>query len=231
MEKSRYVVYCHRNKITGFEYIGMTGRSTKIRWANPNYSYASCTAFEKAIKEYGWDAFEHIVLLDNLTKEEAENEESRLIRQNIAKGISYNIRVDNNWIGDIRKKEVDIFTVDGEYLETCSSIHEAAKRYGISDTHAYYCVCGVKKTVCRKYIFVPHGSSISKRVQLAKIDRRFGPAHNRRAVRMLSKDGQIVRDFDSATEASKYINIGVANIVWCCKGKKKTCGGYKFVYA
>ena len=36
--------------------------------------------------------------------------------------------------------------------------------------------------------------------------------------------------FSSITEAAKQLNINNSNISCCCKGKRKTTGGYKFSY-
>ena len=232
MSDKKYTVYCHRNKINGFEYIGMTGRKLSVRWAGKKLSYANCTYFERALEQYGWDGFEHIVLYEGLTKEEAAEKETELIRENIEKGISYNVREDNEWLGNLRKRPVDVYDLEGNLLETCESIHDVCVKYNSGETHTYYCVLGKKKTLKRKYVLVFHGEDISERLAEAKIDRRYNtPAHNRRRVVATSTDGKIVRIFDSATEAASEYNVTVGSIVTCCSGKIKTCKGLKWSYA
>ena len=98
MEEKRYKVYCHKNKANGFEYIGMTCRDVRARWSGKALSYANCKNFEEALEKYGWDGFDHIVLVSGLTKEEAKAKETELIRKNIAAGISYNIREDDDFL-------------------------------------------------------------------------------------------------------------------------------------
>lgn len=232
MNDRRYVVYCHRNKANGFEYIGMTGRSVKARWSGKISSYANCKYFEEALKQYGWDAFEHLVLFSGLTKDEASKKETELIRKNIARGISYNVRDDDNWFGDLRKRPVDVYDLDGNLLDTCESIHSVCTKYGSGETHTYYCVLGIKKTLKHKYVLAFHGDDATERIKEANIDRRRGfPAHNRRKVVMYSIEGQQLMVFDSATLASEYVNTTVGCIVSCCTGRKKTCRGYKWSYA
>ena len=66
-----YTIYCHKNKINNMCYIGQTCRKyVKTRW-NLGKGYWCSTKFYNAIKKYGWDNFEHIILYTNLTKEEA----------------------------------------------------------------------------------------------------------------------------------------------------------------
>lgn len=74
-----YIVYMHRNKINDKKYIGITCRSLKDRSGTDGIGYKGCPHFWKAICEYGWSNFEHIVLLDNLDREIAANKEIELI--------------------------------------------------------------------------------------------------------------------------------------------------------
>ena len=83
-----YCVYKHVNKTNGRVYIGISSNLSR-RWSNKGYKYISSPVFYNAIKKYGWDGFDHIVIKDNLTKEEACEMEKLLIKQN--KDICYNV--------------------------------------------------------------------------------------------------------------------------------------------
>ena len=63
-----YKVYIHRNKINGKVYIGITKQKPENRWRNGK-GYKQNIKFYRAIEKYGWNNFEHIVLVDNLTAE------------------------------------------------------------------------------------------------------------------------------------------------------------------
>lgn len=62
-----YKLYMHLNKTNGKVYIGQTKQSYLSRW-NYGKGYGSCSRFAKAIKKYGWDNFEHISLIEGLSK-------------------------------------------------------------------------------------------------------------------------------------------------------------------
>ena len=78
MEENRYCVYKHTNKINGKVYIGQTGRNPESRWLEGK-GYIGCTLFYNAIQKYGWDAFDHEIVYDCLSFEEANKYEKELI--------------------------------------------------------------------------------------------------------------------------------------------------------
>lgn len=69
--KRAWIVYMHKNKINGKVYIGITCRSDNPnkRWCNGKH-YESNKYFTAAIKKYGWNNFEHIILFEGITSEE-----------------------------------------------------------------------------------------------------------------------------------------------------------------
>ena len=65
-----FCVYIHKNKTNGCVYVGLTSMKPEDRWRN-GCSYTHNQKFSNAIKKYGWDGFEHIIVKDGLTSEEA----------------------------------------------------------------------------------------------------------------------------------------------------------------
>ena len=74
-----YCVYCHINLVNNKKYIGITKQRPQDRWRENGKGYQGQTKFWNAIKKYGWDNFEHIILFTNLTLEEANYKEKELI--------------------------------------------------------------------------------------------------------------------------------------------------------
>lgn len=74
-----YTVYMHVNKINNKKYIGITRRRPEERWMSNGLGYKR-QGFYNAIKKYGWNNFEHIILAQNLSFQEASNLEIELIK-------------------------------------------------------------------------------------------------------------------------------------------------------
>ena len=70
--KTDYCVYVHVSP-NGKHYVRQTGQKFWKRWNNGNgYKNGNQTYFKRAIEKYGWDNFEHYILKENLTKEQAD---------------------------------------------------------------------------------------------------------------------------------------------------------------
>ena len=73
-----FSVYKHTtpsNKV----YIGITCQKPNRRWKNGNGYKRNQKRFYSAIQKYGWENIKHEILLDGLTKEQAEQKEIELI--------------------------------------------------------------------------------------------------------------------------------------------------------
>ena len=78
MEERKYTVYIHTNKINNKAYIGITSQNPEIRW-DGGFGYRQQTAFWRAIQKYGWNNFEHIIFMEDLSAKEARHIEQLLI--------------------------------------------------------------------------------------------------------------------------------------------------------
>ncbi len=79
MEDRPYIVYMHINKLNSKKYIGTTRIKLHIRSGNNGSNYKECPRFWEAIQKYGWNNFAHVILLRNLTREEASDAEQQII--------------------------------------------------------------------------------------------------------------------------------------------------------
>lgn len=77
-DENKWCVYCHTNKINGKKYFGITSNVVDRRWKNGNGYRGQCV-FWRAINKYTWDGFEHEIIFDNLTRDEAIQKEVELI--------------------------------------------------------------------------------------------------------------------------------------------------------
>jgi len=88
IENRGYCVYVHTNKINGKKYVGQTSMGIEKRWGKNGVGYLGKingkyrqTLFARAILKYGWDNFQHEVIENNLTKEDADSLEKSLIKK------------------------------------------------------------------------------------------------------------------------------------------------------
>lgn len=80
MGNETYTVYKHVNKTNGKVYIGITGNDVRVRWQYGN-GYRRSPHFYSAIKKYGWNGFDHIVIRSGLSEEAACIAERKLIKR------------------------------------------------------------------------------------------------------------------------------------------------------
>lgn len=74
-----YTVYIHTNKINNKRYVGITRVKPSERWKKNGRGYKNNHHFWNSIQKYGWDNFEHEIIANNITHEEAKNFETKLI--------------------------------------------------------------------------------------------------------------------------------------------------------
>lgn len=107
-----YCVYCHRNKLNGKRYIGQTkfGNNPEKRWRKNGERYSG--EFKNDINKYGWDNFDHYIIQNNLSAEEAnELEKLNIIAFNTTDPkYGYNERIAGNANSDksIQKMSVSV---------------------------------------------------------------------------------------------------------------------------
>lgn len=92
-QNKKFIVYVHTNILNGKRYVGITCQSLKARCGKDGSKYSRSNYFMSAIKKYGWKNFTHTIIARNLTKEEAEAMEVKLIAnwKLTQKGFGYNL--------------------------------------------------------------------------------------------------------------------------------------------
>lgn len=115
----------------------------------------------------------------------------------------------------MRRRPIKVYTLNGELISNCESIHQASIKFNVSESGIYYCAS----------LF---GGTTKWKDYILRFHRK---ASNRRSIIMKSLDGSITKEFESLTEAACYINAkSIGNITECCKGNKKSYLGYMFNY-
>lgn len=82
---------------------------------------------------------------------------------------------------------------------------------------------GNKNPFFGKHLSKEHKDKISK----AKIGNHNAPT---KPILQYTKDGEFIREWTSGIEASRVLGIHGGNIISCCKGTRKSAGGFVWAY-
>lgn len=212
-----YSVYMHTNKINGKRYIGITSQTNvKERW-HSGYGYKQQRRFYSAIKHYGWDGFTHEVLIEGLTKEEAEAKEVELIAKFNATSPEYGYNMENG--GHVNK-----YTDEQRKQMSLSHLGKKASgetRKKMSESH---------KGLSTAWLTGRKASQATKEKMSAM---RTGAGNSRaRAVIQLDMEGNVLNRFQTMNDAARSVNgRNTSHISQCCAGQRNKAYGFRWAYA
>lgn len=244
-QEKTYLIYKHVNKINGKIYIGQTCLSTNKRWQN-GYGYKSYTTlpnnkkipshFWSAIQKYGWDNFEHKVLIHGLTKEQADSWEKKLIKRwdlmnpqrgyNKQCGGSHGTRsqeIIQKFLGELNPKAIPVYCI--ETGERFGTIKEAQIKYSTSHI----------KDACNDFSKIRGGMhwalekdwiNMDNTIKKEIIDKDTSSKNekNPNAKKILCiETGEVFNCIKHAMEKFDISRVALNNHI---NGKTKTCCGY-----
>lgn len=226
-----YSVYCHTTP-SNKKYVGISCNPEK-RWNNGK-GYIKNYLFYRAIKKYGWDNIKHEILFTNLTLEEAGQIEKNLIQEwdllNPQKG--YNLREGGN--GKFSEQSRYLMSKARKGNQNAKNqIHTLENRKQISlSLKKYYAKHPPKKLDNSNNPLIQDIIEKRKQLKHERLSKATSGSNNpsARAIRQLDLQGNIIEEFSYATLAAKKYNLDLSGIIKCCRGKNKTCGGYKWEY-
>ena len=218
-----WCVYKHTNKINGKVYIGITSAATLNQgWDNGN-GYVLNKTFFSDIQKYGWiEGFYHVVLEDNLTKKEAENLEKQLIRKYNSQNENFGYNLASGGIScSTNAVKVRQYDLNWNFIKEYSSILEAEKmNKGVYSYTIRACCKGERDSAGGyRWKFVD-GTYLLKEYKTNKDKEIF----------QYTLDGNFVRSYKNAVEASMITTIKSTYIHNCCKDISTSAGGFQWFY-
>jgi len=233
------VLYIHKNKINNKCYVGQTTKlNPKHRWGKNGNQYHTQDKFYNAIKLYGWNNFEHIILPTKYyTRKDLDNAEQELIKElnscdngyNSTYGGVYpkiqqeviNRRARTNSINTSQK--VKQYDIDGNYIKTWDSVRDVANTFNVSIGSIRGACLGNQKQSCG-YIWSYENQE--PKPYIVYIDNNLQKV----AVNQYTLDGVFIKRHLSIGLAAKEVNGGQGNIWSVCQGKRKKHKGYLWKY-
>lgn len=248
-EEKLYTVYMHINKINDKKYIGITSQTPEVRWGSNGSGYAGCTVFYNAIKKYGWNNFEHIILFNNLEQEDACNKEIELIKAynttdrscgyNISeggKGIhitdrwdEWKMKISESHYGGNNPVARKIVHIDRYYnlIKVYDCARDAERELGVW-TSKILNVCHGKQKHTGGMFFMFYEDYVQNINFLKGKTIEIKPY--RRKVRQKDLDGNIIAEYNMIKEATKAVGAYDGAISDCCRGIIKSAMGYIWEY-
>ena len=210
---NNYKVYIHKFP-NGKAYIGITRQEPKIRGGGGN-GYVRNEYMYRAIKKYGWENIEHIVLFDGLSKNDACEVEKELIKKHKTnnKNFGYNIESGgqcSSLAESTKQKLREAHTGKRASKETKDKMSASRKRF-LSENPEYY-QKNLENIMC----------AVEKAAEL-----------KRKSVIQYDLDGNFLAVWNSTREAERVLGIYHSHIAKCCNKvpKYNTAGGYRWEYA
>ena len=219
-----YCVYKHVNRINNKQYIGLTRQNPIDRWKTNGTGYKySCPHFWNAIKKYGWDNFDHIIVADGLTRDEACSLEMALIRENNTQNSEFGYNTLEGGtaprIPDEVRMKMSASAIGNKngLGHPCSEekkrkISEAQKGKKLTEDHK------------RKLSEAKRGKHHSPPSEATR--KKISNSHSKRKVYCQEKDTV----YESVHECARVLKLWASLVSKCCMGKLKTTGGYHLEY-
>lgn len=225
---NEFTVYCHTTP-SGKKYIGMSKNPVK-RW-NQGKGYIKNLVFYRAIQKYGWDNIKHEILFSGLSAEDAKKKERALIEEYNTRDIRYGY--------NLREGGDGTFSEESRHL---MSIHRMGNKNTLGYVPSEETKMKISQSLKDYYKDRPgtfwgkhHTPDTIEKIKAKAAERCPVKPKERvrsytRPVRQLSQDGVVIKEYSSITSASKETGGDMSCIVKCCRGKVKTCVGFKWEY-
>lgn len=210
-----YIVYMHVNRTNGKKYIGITSQRPKSRWHN-GHGYRGQKRFWSAIKCYGWDNFDHIVLFSGLSKEDAEAKEEELIVVHKSNIPDYGYNIENGGVIHKMSEEQKAHLRDINTGKT----HTVETRLKMSESH---------KGLSTAWLT---GRKASEETRQKMSNGRKGKNNPRaRCVCQYDLNGNFIAKYSCMQEAVKTLGFNSSShISQCCAGIRSKAYGFIWRY-
>ena len=249
-DSNNYCLYMHiapNNK----KYIGITSTTVKNRWGNNGIGYKTQRLFYRAIQKYGWDNFQHIVLLTNLSADWACKLEMYLILAYKSNDANYGYNVSCGGestlkgltMSDEAREHMRLAhlgkPLSYEHRKNISLSHKGYKQSLEHIKHASQARIGKKLSAeHRKHLSESHKGHVNTREQIQKQAKslhrtiqnmskeeriqKYGKSSKGSPVLLCDCDGNEIAKFESSRKCADYLGVCPAMVCMLISGKRKS---------
>lgn len=220
---NNYIVYMHTSP-NNKKYIGITSQSPKRRWRKNGEGYKDHLYFWRAIQKYGWDNFQHEILFENLTKEEAEQKEIELIAYYKSNNIDYGYNMSIG--GESGSKGYKYTDEQRERMKVVNGgkNNPMYGKHHTEETKQKDRIAHLRENLSEETI---HKMSIAKKGKKRdglSVEKQIKTISNK----VICIETSVV--YNGTKEAGRINNIDPSCISKVCRGERKTAGGFHWCY-
>ena len=220
---NKYCLYLHRNKINNKIYIGITCQNPpQTRWKNGK-GYKNNEHFYNAIEKYGWNNFQHIILKQNLTLEQANAAEIEMIAfyQSNDPNKGYNIQSGGNHSPHSNKTKEKLRQKALNWSdETKQKMSESAKKRVARDGAPFqgkHLSEEAKEKLRQVDKSYTQTKEYREKMSIAKSGAKNGSA---KKIKAISADGAQVIHFEYKLEALNFLHLSKSSLKFLNKAIK-----------
>ena len=233
-DEKLYCVYKHTspsNKV----YIGITCQTPQKLWKSGGRGYKNNQYFWRAIQKYGWDNFDHEVLFDGINKSDAVQKEKELISFYNSNNKQYGYNLSTG--GDGGREGVTLsegakrrISEANHGRKLSEELREQIRERTSGENNPFYGkrhTKEAKEKIRQKAI----GRKDSDEVKLKKSNATKGGNNPRAKITLqYDMDGNFITSWGCAKYAASELNICSKGITACCRGVRKSAGGFIWRY-
>lgn len=227
MEK--FKIYKHTSP-SGKVYIGQTREKSVIqRWRNGGKGYLSINPktgeydqpfIANAINKYPWDEWEHEIITECTTQEEADYLESYYIKLYKSNDRNYGYNLTAGGRGHLGQEMKS---------STKEKLSEAVKELWKNPEYRNKTILGMKGKSMHENTKNALLKANTGRMCSEETRKKIKKAHSK-IVLQYSINGEFIAQYDDCVDTGKTIGVGNCAISNCCIGKSKKCKNYIFLY-
>ncbi len=227
-----WLIYKHTNLINGKVYIGQTKQIPNNRRKNGvGYTRDNrLSVFAAAIKKYGWENFSHEIIEENIETQELANKREIYWIKHFNSYIGFdNTNGYNMTLGGDSAEHLGypVYQIDKKTMKIINeypSTSEASRQFGNNEGNASQIrrCCDGEKPSCKGYYWC----------YVKNYFDGWKPKDNALVspVYQINDEFEIIRRYESITEAKNINGFSLGSIVSCCQRKQRKANNYFWCY-